>query len=322
MGKKIIGLFVLSGFIFGAQVNIDFKEVKKFPYIKYIEAWKGTPAQAKDVAVPNVYIVYGEQESRKVISAAGKIAFYIGQWTDGIGLSPVLVKKGRIPKLIITDKELPKYRDKNLIVVGMNNDVVRKLTLRFEGPTLKVITQGGRKILIVGGRNEKEVLEAANFLADRILSFKVGAYSTFFSWVRVRGMIEHGNFAAAFDILEDSRGVKACGRNMSLAAPMMAKFPPEVKKVIQKRNRIMYKELPLALKEKNKEKALKLWREAMITCFQCHHGIGIPKLRKFEPLADIHSKHQRIAKRYGLTCKSCHYGITEYRGYEEGTIEK
>ncbi|WP_461828821.1 cellulose biosynthesis cyclic di-GMP-binding regulatory protein BcsB [Aquifex sp.] len=321
MRKKLVVFMALSSLIFGAQVQMDFKEVKKFPYIKYTTAWKGTPAEAKDVAVPNVYIVYGEKEPQKIVSAAGKIAFYLGQWTDGIGLSPALVKQGKIPKLIITDKEVSKYKDRHLIVVGVNNEIVKELGLKFNGPSLKVVEKDGRKILIVGGRNEKEVLKAANFLADRIISFKAGAYSTFFSWVRVRGMIEHGNLVAALDILEDSKGVKACGRNMSLAAPMMAKFPPEVKKVVKKRNKIMYKELPLALKEGNKEKALKLWREAMVTCFQCHQGIGIPKLRKFEPLADIHSKHQRIAKRYGLDCAACHYGITEYRGYEEGTKE-
>lgn len=321
MRKKLVIALLFSGLLYAAPINMDFKEVKKFPYIKYITAWKGTPAEAKDVAVPNVYIVYGEKESKDIIAAAGKIAFYLGNWTDGIGLHPKLVKEGKIPKLIITDKEVSKHPDRHLIVVGYNNSIVRRLGLTFEGPSLKVVESKGRKILVVGGRNEKEVLKAANFLAERVISFKAGAYSTFFNWVRVRGMIEHENFAAALDILQDSRGVKACGRNMSLAAPMMAKFPPEVKKVVKKRNKIMYKELPLALKEKNKEKALKLWREAMITCFQCHQGIGIPRMRKFEPFADIHSKHQRIAKRYGLECKSCHYGITEYRGYEEGTKE-
>ena len=319
MRKKILFLLIPFGVLFGAPVQIDFKAVKKFPFIKYVKAWVGTPAESEDVAVPNVYIVYGKNESPKIVSAAGKIAFYLGQWTDGIGLSPALVKKGRIPKLIISDKELSKYRDRNLIVVGYNNSVVRELGLKFNGPALKVVERNGKKILVVGGRNEKEVLEAANFLADRVISFKVGAYNTFFNWVRLRGMIEHGDFTAALDILNDSKGVRACGRNMSLAVRMIAKLPPEVRKVIRKRNKIMYKELPLALKEGNKAKALKLWREAMITCFQCHHGIGIPRLRKFEPLKYIHSKHQRIAKRYGLDCKSCHYGITKYKGYEEGT---
>ncbi len=317
--KKIISFLALSSLLFGAQVQMDFKEVKKFPYIEYVTAWQGTPAEAKDVAVPNVYIVYGEKESHKVVSAAGKIAFYLGQWTDDIGLNPKLVKQGKIPKLLITDKELPRYRDRHLIVVGVNNRVVKELGLTFNAPSLKVVEKDGRKILIVGGGNEKEVLKAASFLADRIISFKAGAYSTFFSWIRIRGMIEHGNFTAALDILEDSKGIKACGRNMSLAAPMIANFPPEVKKIVKKRNKIMYKELPVALKEKNKERALKLWRDATVTCFQCHHGVGVPKLRKFEPPADIHSKHQRIAERYGLSCKSCHYGITEYKGYEEGT---
>ncbi|NPB08393.1 MAG: cellulose biosynthesis cyclic di-GMP-binding regulatory protein BcsB [Aquificae bacterium] len=322
MRKTLLALALTFGFGLSAPVEMDFKEVKKFPYIKYVTAWKGTPAETKDVAVPNVYIVYGEKESEEVVAAAGKIAFYLGQWTDGIGLSPALVKKGRIPRLLIKDTELDRYKDRHLIVVGVNNKLVRELGLKFDKPALRVVEREGRKILVVGGRNEKEVLTAARFLADRVISFKAGAYATFFSWVRIRGMIEHGNFAAALDVLTDSRGLHACGRNMSLAAPMMAKFKPEVKKVVKKRNRIMYRELPEALKEKNREKALKLWREAMITCFQCHHGIGIPRVRKFEPLAEIHSKHQRIAKRYGLDCKACHYGVTEYRGYEEAVLKK
>ncbi|WP_164930818.1 cellulose biosynthesis cyclic di-GMP-binding regulatory protein BcsB [Aquifex aeolicus] len=317
--KKLL-LLLSASFAFSLQM--DFKEVKKFPYIKYVTAWKGTPAETKDVAVPNVYIVVGQKESPEVLTSAAKVAFYLGQWTDGIGLSPKLVKEGKIPKLIISDKEVEKYKDRNLIVIGTNNEIVRELGLKFKEPTLKVVEKDGRKILIVGGKDTKEVVKAASFLADRVISFKVGAYNTFFNWVRVRGMIEHGNYEGAYDMLTDSRGVHACGRNMSLAAPMMAKFPPEVKKVVKKRNKIMYVELPKALKEENKEKAKKLWREAMITCFQCHHGIGIPKMRKFEPLADIHSKHQRIANKYGLSCKDCHYGITEYRGYEEGTTEQ
>jgi len=305
-----------------SQIYMDFKEVKKFPYIKYITAWKGTPAETKDVAVPNVYIVYGRDESKKVLSSAVRIAFFLGQWTEGIGLNPRMVKEGKIPKLLITDVEVEKYKDKHLIVVGTNNKIVRELGLKFDKPSLKVIEKKGRKILIVGGKDEKDVIKAARFLADRIIAFKAGAYSTFFNWVRIRGMIEHENFIAALDILKDPRGVHACGRNMSIAAPMIAKFPKEVKEVVKKRNRIMYVELPKAFENKDKEKAKKLWREAMITCVQCHQGIGVPKLRKFEPLADIHSRHQRIAERYGLSCKDCHYGITDYRGYEEGTVER
>ena len=319
MSKFLLMLFAFS---ISFAIDIDFKEVKKFPFVKYIKAWEGTPAPAQDVTVPNVYIVYGKEESEEIIASAGKIAFYLGQWTEGIGLNPKIVKAKRIPKLIITDAEVSRYKDRNLIVVGINNKIVKELGVRFKGPSLKVFEKNGRKILIVGGRNDKEVITAANFLADRIISFKAGAYKTFFSFVRLRGMIEKENFESAYDLLVDASGLKACGRNMSLAAPMIAKFPEEVKKVVRKRNKIMYVELPKAILERNKEKALKLWREAMITCFQCHHGIGIPKVRKFTPLAEIHSKHQRIAKRYGLTCNSCHYGVTEYRGYEEGTVEK
>jgi len=177
--------------------------------------------------------------------------------------------------------------------------------VKFRGPTLKVVELKGRKILIVGGRNTTEVKVAARFLANRIIGFKAGAYRTFFSFVKLRGMIEKGEFTSALDLIRDPAGLSACGKNMSLAAPMMLRFPPEVKKIVKKRNRILYRDLPQAL--------------GMVTCYQCHQGLGVERLRKFTPNPEIHSKHQRIARRFGLVrngdCTACHRGRTEIRGY-------
>ncbi len=308
---------------FGKPVLDSFEGVKKFPFITYKEAWTGTPAQVKEIAVPNVVVVYGKDEDPDIVAKAGSIAFYLGQWSQGIGLTPKAVKSGRIPKVLVSDTELKGVKGKNLIVVGMNNALVKELGVTFDKPTLKVLDYKGRKVLIVGGKNKEQVLKSADFLAERVISFKAGAYRTFFSFVKLRGLIEKGQFIAAVKLIENPEGLSACGRNMSLAAPMMAKFKPEVKKVVKKRNGIMYKKLKEALLEGDKEKAVALWREAMFTCYQCHQGIKIPKLRKFKPLELIHSKHQRIAADFGLVketkagkdCSACHTGRTNYQGY-------
>ncbi len=315
-------LLASFGMVLAKPILDSFEEVKRFPFITYKPAWTGTPAQSEEVAVPNVVITYGKNEDKSVVASASQIAYYLGQWTDDMGLTPKMVKEGKLPSLILPwTKALES--GKNLIVVGTNNPLVKELGLTFKGPTLKVIEWKGRKVLIVGGRNTQEVLKASGFLAHRVVGFKAGAYKTFFSFVKLRGLIEHENYTAAIDLIRDSSGLSACGKNMSLAAPMMAKFPPEVKKVVKKRNRIMYVELVKALEAKDKDKAVNLWKEAMFTCYQCHQGINIKRLRKFVPNPEIHSKHQRIAQSFGLvkkvngqvSCTACHSGKTEHRGY-------
>ncbi|MFN3599319.1 MAG: hypothetical protein ACK4VK_06260, partial [Aquificaceae bacterium] len=85
-----------------------------------------------------------------------------------------------------------------------------------------------------------------------------------------------------------------------------------------------YKELPKALEERDKERAVSLWKEAMQTCYQCHQGIQVPQVRKFKPLESIHAKHQQIAEGFGLvkvvgtekSCIACHTGPTAIRGYK------
>ncbi len=321
MRKVLLSIMLGASLTLAKPVLDSFEGVKKFPFITYRDVWTGTPAQAKDVSVPNVVVVYGKEESNNVVAKAGSVAFFLGQWVSSVGLTPKMVKEGKLPKLLVSDKELSSVKGKNLIVVGIKNKVVEELKLKFDKPTLKVVNYAGAKALIVGGKNEKQVIEAASFLANRVIGFKAGAYRTFFSFVKLRGLIEKGQFDAAVRLIEDPDGLSACGRNMSLAAPMMAKFKPEVKKVVKRRNAIMYKELKEALKKGNKEKAVALWKEAMFACYRCHQGIGIPKLRKFKPSELIHSKHQRIAASFGLVkkggkdCSACHTGKTQHVGY-------
>ncbi|NPB06628.1 MAG: cellulose biosynthesis cyclic di-GMP-binding regulatory protein BcsB [Aquificae bacterium] len=310
--RKLLLLITLVALARGVEVD---PQVKLFPFIKYEPVWQGTPAAVKEAAVPAVLVVFGKDESPRVVAAAGKVAFYLGQWAEAAGINPKLVKEGRFPRLLVPEDELPND-DRPLIVVGTRNGLTEKAGLNFSGPALKVMKLNGRQVLFVGGRNDEEVVKAASVLADRIIAFKAGAYTTFFSWVKLRGYLEYGNFTAALDLIKDPRGLSACGRNMSLAAPMIAKFPPEVKKVLKRRNAIMYKLLPQAVKEKDRPGAIELWYEATKTCFACHHGKGIPQVRKFTPLSTIHSRHQRIAASFGLKCADCHKGETAYRGYE------
>jgi len=318
----LIAILVSLGIAFSKPVFDTFGDVKRFPFITYKKAWTGTPAESPEVTVPNVVIAYGSKESKAVVAAASNIAYYLGQWTDDMGITPRLVRKGRLPSIVMPLKRALRTK-KHIILVGTNNSIVRSLGLRFVKPTLKVVQWKGRKVLIVGGKNAKQVVKAASFLAHRVIGFKAGAYKTFFSFVKLRGLIEYENYTAALTLIKEPSGLSACGKNMSLAAPMMLKFPQEVKRVVKKRNRIMYVELVQALKGRDKEKAVRLWKEAMFTCYQCHQGLGIKRLRKFVPNPEIHSKHQRIAMEFGLikkvngefNCTACHSGRTEQRGY-------
>ena len=318
----IVLLLLTVGVLLARPIMDTPAEVKRFPFVTYKKVWTGTPAEVEEAAVPDVVITYGVREKRAVVESAAQIAYFLGQWTDDMGITPRMIRKGYTPSIVMPLPRALKTK-KNLILLGTNNRIVRELGLRFKGPTLKVVEWKDRKVLIVGGRDTKEVLKASSFLANRIVAFKAGAYRTFFSFVKLRGMIERGNFAAALQLIKDPQGLSACGKNMSIAAPMVARFPPEVKKVVKKRNRILYSELVRTLKAGDRDGAVRLWKEAMFTCYQCHQGLGIRRLRRFIPNPQIHSRHQRIAMEFGLIkrtpkgfdCSACHAGRTEVRGY-------
>lgn len=294
-----------------------------FSYIHYAETWAGTPAFLKDVATPNVLILYGSKEDPEIVALAGRIAYYLGQWTEDIGFGVEEIRQSRMPELLISDAGLKDKKPKALIVVGVNNQIVKDLGLSFEKPTIRLIKRDDMEILIVGGADKQQVLEAGRYLADVRLNFKVGAYRTFFSFVALRGHIEKGEFDAAARVIKSPMGVSACGKNMAIASPMVAQWPEELKAIVRYRNNILYNELPKAIGEKDKERAINLWKEAMLTCYKCHQGIEVPQVRKFKPVESIHSKHQLIAESFGLvktvgnqkSCIACHAGPTNIRGY-------
>jgi hypothetical protein len=187
-----------------------------------------------------------------------------------------------------------------------------------------MVEKDGKRILVVGGANKEQTIQSAKYLADVRLNFKAGAYRTFFSFVALRGHIEKGEFDTALRLVRSPLGLSACGKNMALAGPMVAQWPDDIKAVVRKRNAILYQELPKALEERDKEKAVALWKDVMLTCYQCHQGVGIPQVRKFKPVEEIHAKHQRIAEGFGLvqvvgdqkSCIACHAGQTQVRGYK------
>jgi hypothetical protein len=221
-----------------------------FPYVTYGEVWSGTPAMLKDVAIPNVLVVYGSKEDPEVVAQAGKIAFYLGQWAEDIGFGAEEVKQSKIPPLLVSDAQLKNLQWKNIIVVGTNNDVVKELGLTFEKPTIKMVEKDGKKILVVGGANKEQTIQSAKYLADVRLNFKAGAYRTLFSFVALRGHIEKGEFDTALRLVRSPLGISACGKNMALAGPMVAQWSDDIKAVVRKRNAILYQELPKALEEK------------------------------------------------------------------------
>jgi hypothetical protein len=290
-----------------------------FPYVRFQGVWQDTPAARSDVMVPNVILVYG-QESREVVAAAARIAFYLGNWTEDIGFDGRDFQNARMPEILVSEKRMPQTTSTAIIVIGKNNQWVRKFSVKFEGPSVIGREHGGKDLLYVGGRTEGETLSAIRYLADHRLNFKSGAYKTYFNFIRVRGYLEEENWAAARTAIHSPGGLSACGRNMAVAGPSLANAPQVIREHIRHRNALLYKELPKAVEEADREKARSAWTEAMTTCYGCHQGMGqIPRLRKYRPPEAVHSKHHRIAREFPSLsrCSACHEGPTEIRGYED-----
>ena len=290
---------------------------RRFPFITYAQTWEGSPVQRKDVAVPSVFIVYGKNEDTEVVAAAGRIGFYLGNWVTDMGFSVREVHEQQMPPLFITDKQIPSPLDRHLIVVGRHNRLTKTHKVTFEAPSVIHKQSGDTQLLFVGGKNKQETLKAIGYLADVRLNFKSGAYKTLFSYIKLRGYLEKGNNAAALATIRSPLGLSACGRNMTLAAPAMEQAPEKIRKHIQYRNTLLYEKLPEAVKASENPRSLRIWQEAMKTCYACHQGTKeIPQLRKFQPLASIHVKHQRIAAEFGFKeCTTCHFNQTRVSGY-------
>jgi hypothetical protein len=312
------GAFEPPAIPFNVKVSPVYAD-RLFPYIEYQRVWQGTPAQRDDVAIPAVAFVCGKKENSRVVSEAGRMAFYLGVWCEDVGFGVKNVMEKGMPSLVVVDADLTKTGVSNFIVAGTNNTLVSRYGIRFEGPSVLYREADGRKFLFAGGKTEEDTINAIRYLADIRLNFKAGAYKTFFNFVRLRGYLEAENWDAALETIESPEGLSACGRNMALASPMMSGAPEKVKTHVKHRNRILYGLLPKAVMEKKGDRATQLWRDAMKKCYGCHQGQGgIPRLRRFVPMKTIHAKHQRISGRFPSTdsCTACHSGETRVRGYD------
>jgi hypothetical protein len=292
---------------------------RRFPYVTYEEVWRGTPAKRDDVAIPNILIVYGEHESKDIVAEAGRLAFYLGNWSDDIGFHVEDVLNREMPRLLAPEKEVVRLGIHHVLVVGTKNGLVKAHQIMFEGPAVQFKAEGDTSYLFVGGRDKEETIKAIRYMADVRLNFKSGAYKTFFNFVKLRGYLEGENWDAALEVIESPQGLSACGKNMAIAAKMIMKAPQKIKSHVAHRNQILYGRLPKAVKERDRDQAVGLWQEAMATCYGCHQGVGeIPRLRKFTPLESVHAKHQRVAERFEPLkgCDACHVKVTAIRGYD------
>ena len=303
---------------FPVKVSPPFSD-RLFPYITYDEVWERTPVKREDVAVPNVFIIYGHGEDRDIIAEAGRLSFYLGNWVEDIGFHTEDFVNKRMPRILATDNEMANLSLSNFIVIGANNRLIPAYSIKFVGPSVMYRNIDGKKYLFVGGKTRKETLDAIRYMADVRLNFKSGAYKTFFNFVKLKGYLESKNWDAALETIESPVGLSACGKNMAISAPSMMKAPEKVRDHIAHRNDILYTQLPGAVRGEDRDKAANIWHEAMTTCYGCHQGLGnIPKLRKFKPLKSIHAKHQRIAARFSSLggCEACHMEETRVRGYD------
>ncbi|MHB2147568.1 cellulose biosynthesis cyclic di-GMP-binding regulatory protein BcsB [Calditrichota bacterium LG25] len=286
---------------------------RTFQYTRILPTFGGTPLEV-EALVPNALIVVGRQEAPELVLQAGQVAFMLGQWIHDAGVSLEKVKQGvNLAPLKfddqVTESDLKQF---NLIVLGTKNKFVKQAKLKGQGSFLEVTDApfGGRQMLIVSD------LKAASYLANKRLFFKAGAYNSFFAFVKARVFIEQNDLDAALFTLNDPQGIHGCARPVMLALSQKDRLPEQMLQVAKKRNKLVFKDLQQALKNKNSDKAKAIWRQAMETCYACHQGQdGVKRFRKFTPNQGEHAYHQKIAESAGVSCQTCHTGKTEVVGY-------
>lgn len=289
---------------------------RTFPYLQVSEAFAGIPLQT-EALVPHALIVVGEKETSDILVQAAGMAYMIGQWSQDPGTSVTKVRQGKSLFPVVLDRDLTDedIHSFNLIAVGKKNSIYERLAdkLKGQGSFIEVVENGlteGRDVMIVSDP------KAAAYLANKRLYFASGAYRGFFNFVATRLFIGDSNFAAATFSLDNPEGVRACGKPVVLMTAGKENLPPEMLKVAQKRNTLVFKDLREALAAKDKQGSIKAWEAAMETCYSCHQGKdGVPKYRKFTPNEGVHSYHQRIVKKFGVGCTTCHKGKTTIVGY-------
>ncbi|NDY43462.1 hypothetical protein G3N55_11490 [Dissulfurirhabdus thermomarina] len=297
---------------------------RTFPYVRVGKAFSGTPLETDRALVPAVRVVVGAAEPAPVVQAAALVAAAVAAWTDDPGVTAAESAAGDFPEILRLDTEIPpaEVRDFPLVVVGTQNRLAERLSAAAgpmpEGPAVWRVAKGlpgGRDVLWVRGRDPAEIRAAARYLAHRRLYFKQGAYQGFFGFVRLRGLIERGQFAAAAAAYDEPGGLLGCGKPMMLILPHLSEKPPALRETAARRNRLVLKDLRGAVAARDGARALAAWRSAMQTCYACHLGRGGPRFRPFAPSPEPHRLHGRIASGFGLRCIDCHAGSTARAGY-------
>ena len=322
--KKVLIVFMISLFVAISLGHAADKiqilptplSDRTFQYLQISNTFMGTPLEI-EALVPYALFVIGEKESPDMFIQVAGMAYMIGQWSQEPGTSVEKVKQNKNLSPILLDKEVSDedIKARNLIVVGKKNIIYEKLEkkLKGQGSFIEVIKDGlaeGRNIMVVSDQ------KAASYLANKRLYFKSGAYKGYFSFVKTRLLIEKNNLDEALYSLDNPEGVRGCGKPVILTIGHKENLSPDMLKVAQERNTLIFKDLREALTAKDKARSIKVWQSAMETCYACHQGTkDVAQYRKFKPIEGEHSYHQIIVKKFGLECTSCHKEGTKIVGY-------
>jgi hypothetical protein len=323
--KKVLSLLVISVFMTVSSGHAGGKPQilpapvsdRTFQYLQISKTFMGTPLEV-EALVPYALFVIGEKESPDLFIQVASMAYMIGQWSQEPGTSVEKVKQNKNLPPIILDKDISDEDIKahNLVVVGKNNTIYERLknSLKGQDSYIEVIKNGlseGRDVMVVSDR------KAAFYLANKRLYFKSGAYKGYFNFVKTRLLIEKGNLDGALFTLDNPDGIRGCGKPVILAISNKENLSPEMLKVAQKRNKLVFKDLREALMAMDKERSIKVWESAMETCYACHQGTkDVAQYRTFKPNEGEHSYHHIIVKKFGVECTTCHKGKTKNVGYQ------
>jgi hypothetical protein len=283
-----------------------------FQFLKLGKAFAGTPLEV-DALVPNALFVIGDSESPALFIQVANMAYMIGSWAHDPGASVEEVRQNLNLPPVVLEKDLSPERIKNynLVVVGKENSLYKQLKRRLHGngSFIEVVEDAfspDRDVMVVS--DEK----AAFYLANKRLYLKSGTYSDFFNMVKTRFLIEKEDFNDAMFSLDNPDAVAGWGKTTILALGHKSEVPIMMMLIARKKNKLLYEDLMNALKERDKEKSIRIWQEAMETCYKCHH---VKKYRKFTPNQAVHSYHHVIVRRFDFECTTCHKGKTAIRGY-------
>ncbi len=195
----IVPLFVLTvlGTAFAIPILTEPTSDRTFQFLRIEGTFKGSPLKVKAL-VPNAVIVIGSAEDPALMKQAGAIAFMLGQWAHDPGSSVERIKQNATLAPIMLDSEVTEKTVSafNLIVLGRKNSIYVKIKGRLhgEGSFIEVVPDAlakGRNVMFVSDS------KAAFYMANRRLYFKSGAYNGYFNFVKVRLLIEKGDFDAA-----------------------------------------------------------------------------------------------------------------------------